>query len=439
MNEASGRHILIVEDDPVLGGALSQRLRLESFRVCWAKTCQEALTALHRDVYDFILADIRLPDGSGEEMYRQAMPLLGKTPIVFATAFADIEQAVRLVRAGANDYLTKPYDVEVLVDRIQELVNSRESDPTSSSDSPSFGISEATAPLAANLRRLANRNLPILLRGETGTGKEVAARYLHGHSQPSSLPFVAVNCGAIPQELVESQFFGHERGAFTGAARRHIGYFEEAGEGVLFLDEIGELDSRLQTSLLRVLQERTFRRVGGAQDVEFQGRIIAATNADLQQLIKSGRFREDLYYRLAVVELTIPPLRARVGEVLPLARQFAKRAADRYALDADIEFSQSAVEALLNYEWPGNVRELLNRVERGVALTDSNMLDVLDLFPENRLDPSTPHSLTDARLQAELQYIENVLTQSGGRVGEAAKRLGISRTTLWKRRKQQRD
>ncbi len=248
---------------------------------------------------------------------------------------------------------------------------------------------------------------------------------------------MAVNCGAIPQDLVESQFFGHERGAFTGATASHIGYFEEAAHGILFLDEIGELDARLQTTLLRVLEDRKFRRVGGQHDLEFQGRVIAATNADLKSAIAAGHFREDLYYRLAVVELTLPPLRKRLGEVLPLARQFAHRALARFALDTTLEFSPCAVEILLAHHWPGNVRELLNRVERAVALTDTTTIDALDLFPEQRLDAATPHSLTDARLKAELQQIDTALAQSGGRVGEAAKRLGIFRTTLWKRRKQQ--
>lgn len=438
MAHTTGPKILIIEDDAILGGAMLNRLRLEGFCVSWAKTCGEAITALRKTAHDFILADIRLPDGSGEEMYRQAMPFLGDTPIVFATAYADIEQAVRLVQAGANDYLTKPYDVESLVERIREIISTNQESARDEQGIESFDLSEATSPMAADIRRLARRDLPVLFRGETGTGKEVAARYLHHHSASASKPFVAVNCGAIPQELVESQFFGHERGAFTGAASEHIGYFEEAAQGTLFLDEIGELDLRLQVTLLRVLQDRKFRRVGGNRDLPFQGRIVAATNANLNAAIETGHFREDLYYRIAVVELTIPPLRDRLDEVIPLATRFAKRAAARFDTSTEVEFTPSAVESLLAHSWPGNIRELLNRVERAVALTDTNTLDVTDLFPEKRLDVSAPQTLTDARLQAELQQIEAALAQSGGRIGEAAKRLGISRTTLWKRRKQQR-
>lgn len=431
--------ILILEDDDILGGAFSQLLQLEGFKVFWAKSCKEAISALSKTSFDFVLADIRLPDGSGEDVYRQALPFLGKTPIVFATAYADIEQAVRLVRAGANDYLTKPYDVQAVVERIRELTTPKDNTPDSPVQSSSFGLSQATSKLAADISRLAKRDLPILFLGETGTGKEVAARYLHGHSNLNSQPFVAVNCGAIPKELMESQFFGHEKGAFTGASTTHRGFFEEAEKGILFLDEIGELDLRLQATLLRVLQEKTFRRVGGHRDIPFQGRIIGATNADLKSLIKAGQFREDLYYRLAVVELTVPPLRHRASEILPLAKLFLKRAANRYAIDVEVDFSQDSIQALLSHDWPGNVRELVNRVERAIALTDTTTVELFDLFPEQRLDTPNPQTLTDARLQAELQYIENILAQSGGRVGEAAKRLGISRTTLWKRLKQQPD
>lgn len=432
-------NILIIEDDRVLGGAMSQRLRLEGFQVAWATSCKEALSIVRQAPQDFILADIRLPDGSGEDLYREAMPFLGNTPIVFATAFADIEQAVRLVRAGANDYLTKPYDVEALLQRIRESVSPAFTGTGEEAEIVPFGLTKATQELAVSLRRLARRDLPVLLRGETGTGKEVAARYLHRHSQNAARPFVAVNCGAIPRELSESQFFGHERGAFTGAAAKHVGYFEEAGQGTLFLDEVGELDVNLQATLLRVLQERMFRRIGGDRDLIFHGRIIAATNTDLQTAIREGRFREDLYYRLAVVELVVPPLRERVGEIMPLAQHFAANAARRYGLETVVEFNHSAVDALLAYQWPGNVRELRNRIERALALTDSETIDALDLFPEKRLDAASPRTLTDARLQAELNYIERVLAQSGGRVGEAAKRLGISRTTLWKRLRQQSD
>ncbi|MFA7664871.1 MAG: sigma-54 dependent transcriptional regulator [Burkholderiaceae bacterium] len=431
----SSPRVLIIEDDSILGGALLQRLRLEGFAVELAADCAQAVRAMQRARPDFVLSDIRLPDGSGEDLYRQALPLLGKTPIVFATAYADVSQAVRLVRAGADDYLTKPYDVDELVKTIRDLLPN-EAEPLTPETGEGFGLSAATTALATDLKRLASRDIPVLLRGETGVGKEIAARTLHSQSRRSHQPFVAVNCGAVPSELMESQFFGHERGAFTGATATHAGFFEETGTGTLFLDEIGELDARLQIALLRVLQDGAFRRIGGRQELQFDGRIVAATNADLSELISRRQFREDLYFRLAVVELRIPALRERLDEVLPLAQRFAQQSAKRQGLSVPV-FDDSATAALLAHAWPGNVRELRNRVERALALSDEPLLDASALFPEMTLDwlEVPDGSLAGAREQAELASIERALELSGGRLGEAARRLGISRTTLWKRRK----
>jgi DNA-binding NtrC family response regulator len=431
--------VLLIEDDQVLGGAVVQRLKLEGFAVRWCETCRQALAELGRRRPDFVLADIRLPDGSGEEIYRQTMPHLGDTPIVFATAFADIEQAVRLVRAGADDYLTKPYDVDALVERLRSVAATKDCAGPATAEQPAlqpFGLSPATAGVAGDLQRVATTDLPVLLLGETGVGKEVAARMLHARSPRAGSPFVAVNCGAIVQELMESQFFGHERGAFTGARSAHAGFFEEAGEGTLFLDEIGELDARLQTALLRVLNDGTFRRVGGRQDLRFSGRIIAATNADLGALVASKAFREDLYYRLAVVEIRLPPLRDRPEEITVLARRFVQEAAGRIGRPG-LALDESAAAALLVHGWPGNVRELRNRIERAAALADSATLAEADLFPERRLDQAQAPSLAGARERADLDQIERAMILAGGRVSDAARHLGISRTTLWKLRKKQ--
>ena len=431
--QAPSPRVLVIEDDHVLGGALLQRLRLEGFRAVLVGTCAQALQALRRDPPDFVLADIRLPDGSGEDCYRQALPYLGRTPIIFMTAHADIGQAVRLVRAGADDYLTKPFDIDVLLERIREL-SAPAAPPTSGA--PRLGLSPATRRLATDLERLANVNAPVLLRGETGVGKEVAARTLHAASKRADAPFVAVNCGAIPAELMESQFFGHERGAFTGALQQHVGYFEEAGEGTLFLDEIGELAPRLQTALLRVLEDGCFRRVGARSDLHFRGRIVAATNADLSERIAARAFREDLYYRLAVVELQVPPLRERVEEIPLLAEILLARAATQMGVPTPV-LDEEALAACRAHAWPGNVRELRNRLERAVALTDARRLQPSDIFPERALDaPRGQSTLADARQEAELARIERALEASGGRIGEAAEELGISRTTLWKRRRQ---
>jgi len=432
--------LLLLEDDQVLGAAVAQRLRLEGFEVTWAQRCAAAIAALRRGPRPLlVLADIRLPDGSGEDWFREALPLLGDTPVIFVTAFGEIEQAIRLVRAGAEDYVTKPYDLDALVQRIRERVAGRTGRSSSGAAfglSPAFGLSSVTSPLAEALRRVADLDLPVLLTGETGVGKEVAARYLHDSSVRARHPFLAVNCGAVPQDLMESHFFGHERGAFTGASTAHVGYFEEAGEGTLFLDEVGDLDLRLQTALLRVLQDGEIRPLGSRRSLRFRGRVVAATNADLKERIAERRFREDLYYRLAVVELVVPPLRSRQDEILPLAEAMLAKAALRFGRPG-LRLSPAAQAALRQHAWPGNVRELLNRIERAAALANGLDLAPQDLFPEERLEGREAASLKEARLQAEQAMIEEALAQTQGRIGEAAKHLGISRTTLWKRLRRQ--
>ena len=429
---AAKPHILVIEDDTILGGAIVQRLKLEGFEPVWAQTCAEAITALKRVRPDFVLSDIVLPDGSGEDVFRKAQPWLGDTPILFVTAFGEIDQAVRLVKAGGDDSLTKPYDVDDLVGRIRASL-SRRRDPPGSVAAAQFALSPTTEAVAEQLRRAAATDLPVLLTGETGVGKEVAARYLHASSPRSDSPFLAVNCGAIPHELLESQFFGHERGAFTGAAQAHVGYFEEAADGTFFLDEIGELDIRLQTALLRVLEDGRFRPVGSRKDRTFGGRIVAATNADLGRLRAERKFRDDLYYRLSVIEVAIPPLRERPGEIAALAEQFLTEfsAGGRAAP----ELSDEALQALLRHDWPGNIRELRNRLQRAGAFAQDAVLEVVDIFPERRLGDDGSETLIEARRRAEADLIERALIVSEGHVGDAAKQLGISRTTLWKRRR----
>ncbi|HWK97067.1 MAG TPA: sigma-54 dependent transcriptional regulator [Pseudolabrys sp.] len=428
--------VLIIEDDEIGGGAIVQRLRLEGFEPVWAKTRAEAMRALKRARPDFIVSDIVLPDGSGEDIYREAQPWLGDTPIVFATAFGEIDQAVRLVKTGADDYLTKPYNADDLVERIGRHAPSHPAPMIQHAGS--FALSPATEEIAEQLRRVADTDLPVLITGETGTGKEVAARYLHQVSRRAGLPFVAVNCGAIPRELMESQFFGHERGAFTGAAQTHVGFFEEAEAGTLFLDEIGELDAQLQTALLRVLDDRTFRPMGGRADKAFKGRVVAATNADLRSMRQERRFRDDLYFRLSLIEIALPPLRERKAEIEALAVQFLQEASVRHGRSA-MKLSNDALSALLESDWVGNIRELRNRIERAIVLARSGEVNHSDLFPEQRLERSQPATLSVARQQAERDEIEQALAISGGRVAEAAKRLGISRTTLWKKRMRRKD
>lgn len=425
------RRILVIEDDTILGGALMQRLKLEGFDAVWAQSCADALALLKQGKPDFILSDIVLPDGTGEDVFRRVQPWLGDTPILFATAYGEVDQAVRLVKAGADDYLTKPYDVDLLVERIRKRLADKadKTDTRASSAGIPIPIGEKRT---EELRLAANSDLPVLLTGETGVGKEVAARYLHSVSTRSGSAFVAVNCGAVPHELLESQFFGHERGAFTGATQAHVGFFEEAGGGTLFLDEIGELEPRLQTALLRVLEDGRFRPVGSRKDKQFQGRIVAATNADLGELRNERRFRNDLYYRLSVIEIALEPLRERPADIAALSTQFldelSQQAGRRFTLSADAD------AGLMDHDWPGNIRELRNRLQRAHVFANTDVLTASDIFPESRLTSDGAATLADARQRAEAEMIEKAIAAADGRIGDAAKSLGVSRTTLWKRR-----
>jgi DNA-binding NtrC family response regulator len=423
--------VAVVEDDPVLGPALAQRLRLEGFDALLCTTGAEAAAKVPKARPDALLCDIRLPDVSGEDLFRRLLPDLGSATVLFMTAFGDIGQAIRLTRAGADDYLAKPFDVEALVARLRATLRPRAAKAERAADAPA---SPAMRRALDVLRRAAKVDSPVLLTGETGVGKEVAARLVHAESAAADRPFVAVNCAAIPEQLADSQLFGHERGSFTGAADRHVGVLEEAADGTLFLDEVGELPAPLQAKLLRVLQERRFRRVGGAADLPFRARLVSATNADLGQAVADGRFRRDLLFRLDVIGVRIPPLRERSEEIAPLLDRFAADCAARFGIEAPTP-SEAALAAAAAHDWPGNVRELRNRVERAVALAAGQRIEASDLFPERRLsaDEDATPTLAKVREDAERRHIAAVLARTGGGVQEAAALLGVSRTTLWEK------
>ena len=426
--------VLIIEDDPVLGPALVQRLRLEGYRPRLATTGAEALREAGTHRPDAAISDIRLPDMSGEEIYRRLLVALGAMPAFFMTAFGDVAQAVRLVRAGARDYLTKPVDVDRLV---AELGAALASPPAAAEGEalPRLGASVAMRAVEATLRKAARVDMPVVLTGETGVGKEVAARFLHAASGRAAQPFVAVNCAAIPRELAESTLFGHERGAFTGAVARSAGVAERAGAGTLLLDEVAELSADLQAKLLRLVQERSFLPVGATAERPFAARIVCATHADLAARVREGTFREDLFYRLNVLSVAIPPLRQRPEDLQGLAERLLAETLARFALGPR-RLGPAALAALAAHDWPGNVRELRNRIERAVALSEAEDLTPADLFPERGLDaPPDPRdaSLERAMDHAARQAIEDALRRAGGSRAQAARLLGVSRTTLWKR------
>ncbi|MCX8134399.1 MAG: sigma-54 dependent transcriptional regulator [Roseococcus sp.] len=421
--------ILLIEDDPVLGEALTQRLRLEGFAPRWARSLAEGEAALRQGPPPAaVLCDMRLPDGSGEALLLRLMPALGAVPVIAMTAYGGVEQAVRLVRAGADDYLLKPFDMERLLEKLRALPA-----PAAPAPAPAEAgwASPAMRALDAALRRLAPSAAPVLLLGESGAGKEVAARRLHALGPRAGAPFVALNCAAIPRDLLESEVFGHERGAFTGATERRPGAAERAGAGTLLLDEVAELDPLLQAKLLRLLEERRFLRLGGTRELALEARVVAATNADLAERVRAGRFREDLYFRLAVVELRVPPLRER-QEDLPALAEALLAAAAAEAGRPGLSLSEAARAALAAHPWPGNVRELRNRLTRAAVLAEGPDIAPADLFP-GAAPPEMPATLAEAREAAEREHIRRVLARCGGRVGEAARVLGIGRTTLWER------
>ncbi|PWC28114.1 sigma-54-dependent transcriptional regulator [Teichococcus aestuarii] len=438
MNQTANapRSVVLIEDDAVLGESLVQRLTLEGIATAWARSAREGEVLLRRQRPTLIVCDIRLPDGSGEALLTRLMPELGGTPIIVVTAFGDVAQAVRLLRAGADDYVEKPFPAQLLIDKLAAY--SGWSAPLRPADDGAGWRSPAMQTLRRHLLKLARVDTTVLLGGESGAGKEVAARALHesGRAEAgrAAAPFVAVNCAAIPAELLESQIFGHERGAFTGATERQPGFAERAAGGTLFLDEVAELGPAPQAKLLRLLQERRFTRLGGREELPLQARIVAASNADLRARVAERRFREDLYYRLAVVELAVPPLRERPEDLGALAAHFLRHFAQAFAREAP-ELTAPAFDALLAHRWPGNVRELRNRIERAMVLAEGPRLEPADLFPERQAQEAPPLSLAEARDAAEREHIRRVLARSGSRVGDAAQLLGISRTTLWERMK----
>lgn len=427
------RSLALIEDDPIMGESLVQRLKLEGAKVRWWKNGAEALQGLSEASADAIICDIRLPDRSGADVFRSIARERRAPPFLFITGYGDVEQAVSLMREGARDYMTKPFVMAEFLARLEQVVGAPEALGV-----PVLGVSAAMRELEQFLERAARVNSNLLLTGETGVGKEVCARFLHDKRQKPNGPFMALNCAAIPADLMESELFGHEKGAFTGAHARHLGYAERAGDGVLFLDEISELTPKLQAKLLRVIESRSFHRLGGEQAIPFKARLVCATNADLRQATQEGTFREDLYFRINVIACHVPPLRDRADDIEWLIDRFFAEFTRTIDSDA-VGVSALASEAARQHGWPGNVRELRNRIERAVALALGRWIMPADLFPEHNESPATEGkfiaSLGTAREDAEKRHIQRALAVTGGAILPAAKALGISRTTLWEKMK----
>jgi DNA-binding NtrC family response regulator len=424
--------ICLIEDDPIMGEALVERLDMEGYACDWFQRGRLAVPSLLHKNYALAISDIRLPDISGEELFlelrQSGQPL---PPFLFITGHGAIDQAVRLLKLGAEDYLTKPLDVPKLLDKVRSL-SSSERVPTD--DDPQLGISSRMRQIEAMLPRFAANARMVLITGESGVGKEIVARALHAQADPAGkAPFVAVNCGAVSESLMEAELFGHARGAFTGAVKEHKGCFEQADGGTLFLDEIGDMSLPMQVKVLRAIQERAIMRVGGEKPVQVNIRLVCATHRDLKKMVEEGRFREDLYYRIHVVQIDIPPLRERREDILWLADRFlAEFSGDgqKRSLDA------SAEDAMLAADWPGNVRELRHCLERCCILSPSPVLTAATLCGDSAPQKALPsQTLADHVAASERRRIIEALAANQGRIAETAMQLGISRKNLWEKMK----
>ncbi len=439
--------VLIVDDDGDMAEQLCEALAQTGRTFVACTTPADALVQLATDEFDVVVTDIQMEGISGIELCKEIGRLHPSVLTIMVTGYGNVQVAVEAIRAGAYDFVLKPISLDTLklavnrahdyralraeVRRLRQRVHS----PIAGIVGDSAGIRE----LVSLIQQVADNDATILITGESGTGKELVARAIHAQSPRKDQPFVAVNCAAMPASLLESELFGHVRGAFTDAKTSRPGLILQAGKGTLFLDEIGEMPGEMQSKLLRVLQERTVRPVGGEDEIPFDARLICATNRDLEKTVEGGGFRSDLYYRINVVHMTLPALRARRGDVLLLAQHFLERIAARSGKPV-IGFSGQAAQKLLDYDWPGNVRELENCVERAVTLTHQAEIALADL-PDKVRDHLTtrfePQGDDPAELlpleEIEKRYIRRVLAAVGGNKTHAARVLGLDRRSLYRR------
>ena len=446
------RTLLVVDDDTAMRQMLASLFQEHGYEVRQSSSADEALGEAGRVEFDAVLSDIRMPGKTGIEMVGELRRIRPETPVVLMTAFGSIDSAVEAMRAGAFDYITKPFEPEVALLTLERAIEWRvleeenqrlrraEAQPRAFGDL--IGESPAMRDIFALIRKIAHGRSSVLITGDTGTGKEVVARTIHYHGTRADEPFIPVNCTAIPEGLLESEFFGHVRGAFTGAHASKRGLFEKANRGTIFLDEIGEMGLGVQGKLLRVLQDGEIRPVGGTQSLKVDVRVIAATNKDPEAEMEAGRFREDLYYRLNVIPIHIPPLRERPEDIPPLVEAFVQK----HAQGERRTLTPAAMDRLKTCRWKGNARELENVIERALALTDSREIGLqeLPLGPagavseqdgaETLLRDSVRRRLTLRELE-EL-YTEEIMKCTGGNKVQAAKILGIDRKTLYRRAEQ---
>jgi two-component system, NtrC family, response regulator AtoC len=445
---APAPRVLVVEDDDAMRDLLVEELSEAGFDVLGAGDGRGGLDVVKREQVDLVITDLRMPELDGFDLIRDIRATPQAPPIVMITAFGSIETAIKAVKLGAYDYITKPFEIEELLlvadKALEERELRREVARLRKEVEDRYQLGDVVARSTAmqdvlNLvRRVAASSVSVLITGESGTGKELIARAIHQGSERARKPFVAINLAAVPGPLLESELFGHKRGAFTDARTDRVGLFEEATGGTIFLDEIGELALELQAKLLRVLQEQEIRPLGSTRTQRVDVRVVAATNRDLEEMMAEGRFREDLYYRLNVVDIALPSLRQRPDDIIPLAEHFLARAGAKASPPRKLSLSEEAQRVMTAYHWPGNVRELMNVMERGLALSQRDVIQVDDLPGQVREQKATDflagalaRRMTLEELERE--YIERVLDDEGGNKTRAAQRLGLDRKTLYRK------
>ncbi|MEW5724563.1 MAG: sigma-54 dependent transcriptional regulator [Thermodesulfobacteriota bacterium] len=436
--------IMVVDDEEAMRESLAAWLNKGGYAVATAASGREALMELSRRPYDLMLLDIKMPGMDGHELLNKIKEEHPHILVVMITAYGSIESAVAAMKQGAHDYLLKPFDPEQLMLLIEKLalhkevldqyqaLQARLDEWEAAGFEDLIGRSAAMRRVFALIEEVARTDTPVLITGETGTGKELVARAIHSRSGRAFGPFIAINCGALPESLLESELFGHERGAFTGAVRTRLGRLEMADQGTLFLDEVGEITPQVQVNLLRVLEEKKFLRLGGQREIASDFRLICATHRDLAALIEQGRVRRDFYYRVNVISILVPPLRDRREDVPLLANHFARRFAREMNKPLE-DLRPQACRVLQHYDWPGNVRELRNVMERAVVINRGGIIEAEDLV---FLRPEAPAAPGGASLEeVEADHIKRTLADCQGNVSRAARILGINRSTLTRRLK----
>ncbi len=430
MTEPTGPQILIVDDDASMQRMLRHRLEREGYRVATASDGEEGINAIRQDAFSLVITDMRMPRLQGEELVKAVSNFNPEIPVIVMTAYGEVGEAVRLMQDGIYHYVTKPFDVEDLVHRVNKAVERhrthsevkqvRNKIQSRRKSDYIVGGSPKVEELLTQISIVAQNDVPVIIYGESGTGKELVARAIHYTGRRADKPFIVENCGAIPENLIENELFGHVKGAYTDARTDQKGLFEEAHLGTLFLDEVGELPLSLQVKFLRVLQDGEFKRIGSTRSIKVDVRVIAATNKDLIQAIAEKTFREDLFYRLNVIPMHIPPLRERKEDIPLLINHFL--AEFNKELGKNVEgFSPAAIQKMMTYQWPGNVRELKNKVKQAMVLTRNNVIGAEDLFFHVPVASNKFQSFREAKREFEKEYISQVLRISQGNISQAAR------------------